>query len=138
MGIKVARQLCKKRNTTNTTRNMASAKLLATSAMDSSTKRVLSTTVVYFIPAGKSCAKRSRVALTSPTVCSALASLVSLMANPAAGWPFNSLEKVYSLLPSSTRAISFSRTKEPSPWARTMIFSNSLGSSKRPFTLVEY
>jgi hypothetical protein len=40
-GIRVARQFCRNTNTTNTTRIMASMKVLMTSSMEASTKRVV-------------------------------------------------------------------------------------------------
>ena len=53
MGISVARQLCRNRNTTSVTRISASTSVIETSRIDAVTKGVVSNGISYFTPLGK-------------------------------------------------------------------------------------
>ena len=73
VGISVARQLCRERNTTTITRNKASNRVLYTSWMDSEIYVVMSNGISYFIPSGKFRLISSMVAFTRSATSMALA-----------------------------------------------------------------
>lgn len=54
-----------------------------------------------------------------------------------AGWLFSNERRAYWLEPSSMRAMSFRRVISPSSPARTMMFSNSSSSTRRPWVLID-
>ena len=65
-GIRTARQLCRKKKITSTTRIIASTKVFITSSMESCTTSVVSNVTLYFTPAGNvsaSSAMRARTPL---------------------------------------------------------------------------
>ena len=88
-GIRVARQFCRNRNITTTTRAMAISSVLTTSEIESLMKLLLSTGKAIAIPGGNCLASWSMRALTRATVFSALAPEASLTATPAAGRPLS-------------------------------------------------
>ena len=72
-GISVARQFCRKRNTTRNTSSIASPSVHITSRIETSTKRVVSYTTSCVRPVGKRLARFVIVAFTSFATSSALA-----------------------------------------------------------------
>ena len=72
-GMNVARQFCRNRYTTRTTRIIASASVMITSSIDTFTKRVVSYTTDWTMPLGKLLLKLSTVRSTSSPTLSALA-----------------------------------------------------------------
>ena len=72
-GISVARQFCRKMNTTRNTSTIASASVNITSRIDTSTKRVVSYTASCFRPVGKRSSSVFMVAFTALATSSALA-----------------------------------------------------------------
>ena len=89
IGISVARQLCRNRNTTISTSTSASKNVCTTSSSEALTKIVLSSTTSYFMSAGKLLARLFRRWSIRPAVSMALASGVRLIENAAAGPPLN-------------------------------------------------
>jgi hypothetical protein len=73
IGISVARQVCRKRNTTASTSSAASKMVLVTSLMEASTKRVVSNGMSYATPGGKPGASSRMRARTRSATSSALA-----------------------------------------------------------------
>ena len=138
IGIIVARQLCRNTNTITITRSSASKKVSATSNMDAFMKSVVSLISTYSISGGKSRLASSMTFLTPLTVSIALASFVSIIPKPIPTLPsvFDSTEFVRA--PSSMRAISLRRTKEPFAPERTITFPKSSAVTRRPATLPVY
>ena len=73
---------------TRMTSRMASARVLATSRIDSRMKSVLSTGKTSLKPGGKVGSIAKARPFTASTSLSALAPGAGVMAIPAAGWPF--------------------------------------------------
>ena len=96
---------------------------------------MLSTIVSQRSSGGKSGCASSMTFFTAAIVCIALASLVSWMPMASAGCPFALAMMLFDFAPVSTRATSLSRTKLPSPEARTMMSPNCSGVTRRPSTL---
>ena len=76
------------------------------------------------------------VVFTLPATSSAFAPGRRKIPTNVAGFPFMRPMKSLSREASSTRATSFSRSVEPSGLARTMMFSNSRGSARRPLVVI--
>ena len=72
-GMMEARQVCRNRITTSTTRATASSSVATTELMDSRTNTVVSYTASYLIPGGKVFCIASMVAITWSRMSSALA-----------------------------------------------------------------
>ena len=91
IGITVARQFCRNRNTTTSTSNSASIKVCTTSFREALTNLVLSNTMSYAMSSGKATDNSWSCFLIRPAVSMALASGVRLMDMAAAGWPLSLL-----------------------------------------------
>ena len=89
IGMSVARQLCKNKNTTNTTRIKASPSVLKTSSMVAFTNSLVSYGMLYSIPSGKRSFSSSIFNLMLFAVSSALAPDCKNTPSATPGWPFN-------------------------------------------------
>ena len=87
IGITVARQFCRNRNTTISTSNSASKKVCTTSSSDALTNTVLSITTSCLRSAGNDTASASSSLRSRVAVSIALASGVRLIEKAAAGLP---------------------------------------------------
>ncbi|MNV79880.1 hypothetical protein D3C71_1734500 [compost metagenome] len=86
-GMIEARQVCRNRITTSTTRAMASSSVVTTALIESRTKMVVSYTASYFTSAGKVFCISSIVAITASRISSALAPGAWKMPMPTAFLP---------------------------------------------------
>ena len=89
IGISVARQLCKNKNTTNTTKIKASPSVLNTSSMVALTNSLVSYGMLYSIPPGKRVLSSSIFSLMLFAVSNALAPDCKNTPIATPGWPFS-------------------------------------------------
>ena len=87
VGMIVARQFCRKRNITQTTRIMASISVFTTSCRAARTKGVVSNGTTHSIPSGKFTCISFKRAFTRSLVAMALAPEAKLMAIPVDSFP---------------------------------------------------
>ena len=71
-GIRVARQPCRKTNTTSTTRRRASTSVCSISTMEARTASVVSSVMLYSMPGGKLRERSSKSFFRASTVLMAL------------------------------------------------------------------
>src|SRR3954470_3938591 len=110
VGMTVARQSCRNRNMTSTTRAMASSSVLRTSRMESEMTVVLSNAISYLRPGGKLLDSRTSSALTRLYTSRAFAVGSCATPRPTASRPLNRSRLEYVSAPISARPTSWSRT----------------------------
>ncbi|MNY26109.1 hypothetical protein D3C86_1599370 [compost metagenome] len=105
-GMMDARQVCRNRITTSTTRAMASSSVCTTASILDRTNCVGSYSMRYSTPGGKSCANSVMAARTLLDTSRALAPGDCMMPMPTACLLSRSERRPYSCASSSTRATS--------------------------------
>ncbi len=137
-GINVARQFCRKTNTTINTSTIASTNVCKISSMPALMGSDVSSVIWYSRSAGKRRLASSMTLRIFSTVANAFVPGIWYTTIVAAGLPLSRLIWLYNCTPRSTRATSFSSTCEPSALERTTMFSKSSALSKRPCVRTVY
>src|SRR5690606_11191066 len=87
IGINVARQVCRNRNTTINTSRAASTMVTSTSLIEAETTCVVSKGISHSMPSGKDLASSSILSRTAFDTSSALAPVCKKIAMPTVGMP---------------------------------------------------
>gem|GEM_PF-2426592 len=132
IGINVARQLCRKRNTTRVTRSIASPSVFTTSLIDAVMNGVVSNGMAHPTPGGKLRSSSFIRATNAFRTSSWLAPDRRNTSIGVVGLPFSRPARSALRDTSSTVATSPTRIMAPLGSARTMTFSNSAGVRSRP------
>ena len=131
-GMMVERKSCRKTYTTKNTRMKASMRVLITSWMEALRKSLLLRVMANSVPLGSAGFILSISFIQSLMICVALEPAVWKTIHDVAGYPLRVLAKPYITRPSSTSAMSPRRSTSPLEVARTTMFSNCSGCSRRP------